>query len=87
MQEEKWYLYIIQTEGNKLYTGITKDIDRRFQEHQSGKKGARFFRSDPAQKLLYQEEFSSRSEASKREAFIKKLSRPKKAALIAGESL
>ena len=34
MAEEKtWWLYIVETESGKLYTGITTDVNRRFNEH------------------------------------------------------
>ncbi|EQC1364660.1 GIY-YIG nuclease family protein [Escherichia coli] len=38
-----WYLYLIRTADNKLYTGITTDVERRYQQHQSG-KGAKALR-------------------------------------------
>ena len=77
-----WYVYIIQTVSGKLYTGITTDTERRFNEHLSGKGGAKFFRSDPAHKMVYVEKMKNRSLASKREAAIKCLSRIKKMELI-----
>ena len=38
-----WFLYLIRTADNKLYTGITTDVERRYQQHQSG-KGAKALR-------------------------------------------
>jgi putative endonuclease len=81
-----WFVYIIEAENGKLYTGITTDIDRRFSEHQSRKGGARFFHTSQAKKLVYQETQANRSEASKREAAIKKLSREAKLVLISQHS-
>lgn len=78
-----WFLYIIETKSGKLYTGITTDIDRRFDEHKKSKtKRAKFFRSDPPKKIVYREEFTDRSSASKREAEIKALNRTMKLRLI-----
>ncbi len=84
-----WWVYIIETVSGKLYTGITTDVERRFAEHCSGTKsqgpksrGAKFFRSDKPGGVVYTERCADRSEASKREAAIKKLSRRKKIALI-----
>lgn len=77
-----WYLYIIQTQKGKLYTGIAVDVERRFLEHLSGIGGAKFFRSDPPEKLVYVEDCTDRSDASKREAHIKKLTRKQKEKLI-----
>lgn len=77
-----WYVYIIQTQKNKLYTGIARDYERRFLEHLSGIGGAKFFRSDSPDKIVYLEECSDRSIASKREYEIKKLTRKQKEKLI-----
>lgn len=77
-----WYVYIILTQKNKLYTGISTDPHRRFQEHLSGKKGAKYFRQDPPVKIIYQEESIDRSAATKRELQIKKMSRKQKEQLI-----
>jgi len=78
---------MVETQSGKLYTGITTDVERRYAEHsgKSGKKGAKFFRSDKPKKIVFQEESKNRSEASKREAAIKKLSRKEKC-LMAGVS-
>lgn len=77
-----WYLYIIQTQKGKYYTGITVDVDRRFLEHLSGINGAKFFRSDRPEHLVYVEDCKNRSDASAREAFVKKLTRKQKEKLI-----
>lgn len=76
-----WYLYIIETQGGRLYTGITTDVERRFKQHLEG-KGAKFFRTDKPRKICYQTQFVDRSAASKEEIRIKKLTRIKKLALI-----
>ena len=39
-----WSLYLIRTADNRLYTGITTDVARRFMQHQSG-KGAKALRN------------------------------------------
>jgi putative endonuclease len=70
-----WFVYIILTSKDKLYTGISTDPERRFVEHLCDtKKGAKFFRSDSPVKIIHLEEFETMSEALKREAAIKKLS-------------
>lgn len=79
-----WWVYIVQTASGKLYTGITTDVERRFSEHQHDRRlGAKFFRSDKAEQVVYKEIAPSRSEASRREAAIKKLTRAAKLRLIA----
>ncbi|MFI0434546.1 MAG: GIY-YIG nuclease family protein [Parachlamydiaceae bacterium] len=77
-RDHGWVVYIIQNISGKLYTGITNNVDRRFQEHRTGKRGAKFFRLSPAEKILFCEKHPNRSEASKREAAIKKMSRAEK---------
>lgn len=76
-----WYLYIIETEGGRLYTGITTDPERRFAEHQSG-RGAKFFRSDPPRRQVYCCAFPDRASASREEYRIKRLTRAEKQRLI-----
>ena len=77
-----WWLYLIETEGGRLYTGITTDVERRYQQHCSGRGGARFFRTDPPARIAYREACDDRSQALKREAAIKKWSHQRKRALI-----
>ncbi len=80
--EKRWWVYIIQTEKGTLYTGITTDIERRFKEHTSGKKGAKFFSTSDPSEILFKKKVKDRSEASILEARIKKLSRDQKFRLI-----
>lgn len=77
-----WYVYIIESKAGALYTGITTDINRRFNEHTTRKKGARFFHiSEPAE-VAYIEQHPDRSSATQRELAIKKLTRNKKEQII-----
>ena len=80
-KEKEWTVYIIETDVGNLYTGITNDLNRRFQEHQTGKKGARFFHFAQPKKIVFRELHPNRSEASKRENAIKQMSRQQKQAL------
>jgi putative endonuclease len=77
-----WEVYIIQTMSGKLYTGITTDVERRFEEHQKRRKGARFFHTSSAERVVFRESHPNRSQASKRESNIKKLMREEKLLLI-----
>jgi len=54
-----WEVYIIQCKDNKLYTGITNDLERRVGEHNSG-QGASFTRSRKPVKLVYHETRANR---------------------------
>ena len=72
-----WHTYIIQCRDNVLYTGITNDLSRRIRDHNSG-NGCRYTKYRWPVKLIHSEEFLSKSEALKREAYIKGLTREKK---------
>jgi len=76
-----WYIYIIKCKDALLYTGITKDLERRVKEHNSG-NGCRFTRHRAPVELMHIEKVRSRSDALKREAAIKRLPRKKKETLI-----
>lgn len=82
MSEKYWSVYIIRSDDNQLYTGITTDIQRRWQEHTDGKAGARYFRGRIPTQLCLLESYPDRSAASKREAAIKQLSRAQKNILL-----
>lgn len=84
MTDGQWCVYMIRTNDNQLYTGITTDIQRRWQEHTCGKAGARYFRGRTPQALCYLERDHTRSTATKREVEIKQLTRAQKDRLIAG---
>ncbi len=77
----KYYLYILQTQDNTLYCGIARDVQKRFQEHLSG-KGAKYTRAHKPVKIVYTKEFENRSEAQKEEYRIKHLPKEEKLKLI-----
>jgi putative endonuclease len=82
MKSKPWFVYIIQSDKGHLYTGITTDIERRFNEHATSKKGAKFFNSCDPVGVVFKKKFLNRSLASKFEAMVKKLSRPDKEYLV-----
>lgn len=80
---DNWYVYIVKCSDGSLYTGITMDVDRRVQEHNSDDiYGAKYTRARRPVYLLYQELLGSRSSAAKRECEIKRLHRIDKETLI-----
>jgi putative endonuclease len=79
-----WHIYIVRCSDNTLYTGVTKDIERRVTEHNTNNKlGARYTQSRRPVTLVYEEVSESRSTASKRELEIKRLTKKHKESLIA----
>lgn len=77
-----YYVYILECSDNTLYTGITTDLQRRVDEHNTSEKGAKYTRLRRPVRLVYSEEQTDRSSASKREYALKKLSRMQKLALV-----
>jgi len=77
-----YYLYILKCSDRSLYTGITVDINRRIEEHNSSEKGAKYTRGRRPVKAVYLKNFKNRSAASKEEARIKKLTREHKIEMI-----
>jgi putative endonuclease len=73
---------MLKCSDETLYTGITTDLTRRVQEHNSSDKGAKYTKARRPVKLIYKEECEDRSIASKREYAIKKMSKIKKLELI-----
>ncbi len=76
-----YYVYILTCGDGSLYTGITTDVRRRVEAHNSG-KGAKYTRSHLPVRLSYAEEQRDKSAALKRERAIKQLDRREKLALI-----
>jgi putative endonuclease len=77
-----WYIYIVQCADHSLYTGITTDLLRRVEEHNSSPNGARYTRARRPVRLVYLEQSESRSAASQREHALKRLSRAEKHQLV-----
>jgi len=81
------YVYLLQCADGSLYCGYTTDVDRRVAEHNGEGKvaGARYTSGRRPVHLIHQESFATRSEAQKREAEIKKLSKSHKLKLVKGQ--
>ncbi len=77
-----WYVYIVRCADGTLYTGVTTDVERRVDEHNGSKKGAKYTRDRQPVVCVYTERCDGRSEALKREYRVKKLSRAGKEGLI-----
>jgi pyrroline-5-carboxylate reductase len=74
---DKWVVYILRCGDDRLYTGVTNDLQRRLKAHRSG-KGAKFTKGRGPLKVVYLDEQPDRSAALKTEIAIKKLSRAQK---------
>lgn len=76
-----WYVYILRCKDDSLYCGITPDVEKRLEQHRSG-KGAKYTRGRGPLEVVYTEECINHSDALKREYTIKRLSRIEKLKLI-----
>lgn len=80
MSEEN-YTYILECADGTLYCGWTNHLKERVAAHNAG-KGAKYTKSRRPVILVYYEEYETKSEALRREAAIKKLSRQEKLRMI-----
>ena len=86
MTDTPWFVYMIQCGDQSYYTGIAKDVKRRFDEHESqGRLCARYLRGRLPLSLVYTAEVADRVAALQLEYRIKQLPRSKKILLIKGE--
>lgn len=80
-----WYVYLLRCADGTLYAGCTTDPRRRLQQHNAG-RGAKYTRARRPVSLVYVEQAEDHSQALRREAALKRLSRKEKLALIAASS-
>ncbi len=83
MMEEKHYAYILECADGTYYTGYTNNLEKRLETHNAG-KGGKYTRTRIPVKLVYTEEFATKSEAMSREWAIKQLTRKEKEKLVKG---
>jgi len=78
-----WHVYILQCADGTLYTGIARDLEKRFRQHNGERSGGpRYTRGRRPVQLIWSEQAKDRGGALKREAEIKKLQRAAKLSLI-----
>ncbi len=81
-----WFLYLIRCKHGRLYTGITTDVERRFEEHKSSnKKGSKYLRGKAPLKLVMKKKIGNKSLALKTAAKVTKLSKVEKELLVDGK--
>lgn len=75
---------MLRCKDGSYYTGWTNDIKKRLQMHRSG-QGAKYTKGRGPLTLVHLEVYDTQSEAMRREAYIKKLSRLEKEVLVQDE--
>lgn len=83
MEIEAHFFYVLECSDGSYYAGYTINIEKRLQSHNTG-KGAKYTRGRIPVKLLYSEQFDSKSEALKMEMKFKKLTKKNKKLYIEG---
>jgi len=81
----KGYMYILKCSNGAYYTGSTKYLEKRIQQHQNG-EGSNYTRKHLPVELVYFEEFHRVDKAFYRGKQVQGWSRKKKEALISGQS-
>ena len=80
-REKDWHVYVVECRDGSLYTGITKNLERRIAKHNAG-RGARYTSGRTPILLKYHESVEDRSKAINKENEIKKMPRVLKLSLI-----
>ena len=76
-----WWVYIVECSDGTLYTGISNNVSKRISDHNEG-KGAKYTRGRLPVALKWSKVCDNKSEASKLENKIKKMSKKEKLKLI-----
>ncbi len=81
----QYYVYILKCADNSFYTGITNDLERRFNEHQSGLHPTAYTYKKRPVKLVFHTDFPNPKQAIAFEKKVKGWTRKKKEAIINGD--
>ncbi|MFA5831137.1 MAG: GIY-YIG nuclease family protein [Candidatus Paceibacterota bacterium] len=76
-----YFVYLLKCADGTYYCGITTDVARRVEEHNTSPKGAKYTKGRRPVVLVCKKKYKNRAEASKEEARIKKLKKEEKIAL------
>ncbi len=77
-----YYVYILRCKDGTFYTGVTNDLIKRIDAHNTKATGAKYTKSRRPVTLVYQKRAKDRSRAQQTEYKIRHLSREEKALLI-----
>tara|TARA_Y100000310_G_scaffold343708_1_gene452636 strand:- start:4941 stop:5189 length:249 start_codon:yes stop_codon:yes gene_type:complete len=76
-----YFVYLVECRDKTYYCGYSSDLEKRVKTHNEG-KGAKYTKRRRPVKLVYSEDFETKSEAMKRELQIKSYSRKMKEDLV-----
>lgn len=69
---EPWFVYLLECQSKRIYTGVSPDIASRLKAHSDG-RGALFTRINHPEKLLAVKQFATKREALRIEKQVKKM--------------
>ena len=75
------YTYMVRCRDDSLYTGWTNHLEKRVEDHNSG-RGAKYTKSRRPVELVYYEQFETKEEAMRREWEIKQVTHQQKEELL-----
>lgn len=84
--QRSYFIYLLRCADNSLYTGITTDVARRFEEHSGKPVGAKYTAARTPIRMERVWSCEGRSAASKLEARIKQLTHAQKEQLVSDAS-
>jgi putative endonuclease len=79
----EWWVYLLRCSDDSLYCGIALRPEKREHDHNHTSKGAAYTRARRPVTLVWKEKVGTKSEALKREAAIKKMSKEAKEKMVA----
>jgi putative endonuclease len=78
-----WYLYMIRCRDGSLYTGISTDVARRFDQHrEAGNAGSKYLKGRGPLALVFEKKLGNKNLALKVERRVKKLSKAEKEKIV-----
>ncbi|MCY2959966.1 MAG: GIY-YIG nuclease family protein [Planctomycetota bacterium] len=83
-QRHEWSIYVVRTASGALYTGISTDVERRFDQHANG-HGAKALRGRGPLALVYRVAIGDRALAQRVEHALKALAKADKEAVIVAQ--
>jgi len=84
-KQDEWFLYIIECKDGTFYTGITLDVQRRFEEHSTeGPKSAKYVKGKGPLTLIFSAPVGQKGKAYQIEKKVKRLSKKRKIDLVVG---
>lgn len=81
LRRSQYFVYIVRCKSGFYYTGYTNNLERRLNEHNSG-RGSKYLRGKRPVQLVYAKEYKYYKNALNAERHIKTLPKKRKEALI-----